>query len=38
MRREMQLIVPGVYLGPFSAATKSQVNIMTLFWKWLFRC
>lgn len=25
MRRKMQLIVPGIYLGPYAAAKKSQV-------------
>lgn len=26
MRREMQEILPGLYLGPYSAATKSRVR------------
>uniref|UniRef100_A0A8C4QJ39 Serine/threonine/tyrosine interacting protein n=1 Tax=Eptatretus burgeri TaxID=7764 RepID=A0A8C4QJ39_EPTBU len=28
MRREMQEIVPGVYLGPYSAAMKSKLHVL----------
>ncbi|KAL8589774.1 hypothetical protein ACOMHN_020777 [Nucella lapillus] len=30
MRREMQEIIPGLYLGPYSAATKSELGSLTV--------